>query len=112
VGLGRTGTLSLRDALVRIEFGPCDHMVDNFAHQERFALWTDALYCKEAGLRIDWQLLISGVQAIVDWPGAYFWRELTATHPDAKVILTIGDRERWYVSIQETNFRCLDHFES
>ena len=29
-GFGRTGTLSLREALVRLGFGPCDHMVENF----------------------------------------------------------------------------------
>src|SRR5215208_974592 len=38
-GLGRTGTASLREALVRVGFGPCDHMRENFAHPERFALW-------------------------------------------------------------------------
>ena len=38
-GFGRTGTTSMREALVRLGFGPCDHMVENFDHQERFALW-------------------------------------------------------------------------
>ena len=32
-GLGRTGTLSMREALVRLGFGPCDHIVENFEHQ-------------------------------------------------------------------------------
>ena len=54
-GLGRTGTLSLREALVRLGFGPCDHMVENFAHQERFALWDEALRRKHAGEPIDWR---------------------------------------------------------
>lgn len=38
-GFGRTGTLSTRTALARLGFGPCDHMVENEAHPERFALW-------------------------------------------------------------------------
>lgn len=107
-GLGRTGTASMREALVRLGFGPCDHMVENFEHQERFALWDEALHHKTAGEPIDWRPLLTGFQSIVDWPGAYFWRELTAAHPDAKVILTARDPERWYDSISATIFTLRD----
>src|SRR4051812_32496971 len=92
-GFGRTGTLSTRTALGRLGFGPCDHMVENEAHPERFVLWDEALVRKTAGEPIDWRPLLDGFQAIVDWPGAYFWRELTVTHPDAKVLLTVRDPE-------------------
>jgi hypothetical protein len=103
-GFGRTGTLSMREALVRLGFGPCDHMRENFEHPQRFALWDEALRRKTAGERIDWRPLLAGYQAIVDWPGAYFWRELTTAHPEAKVILTLRDPDRWYDSIQATIF--------
>ena len=103
-GFGRTGTASMRDALVRLGFGPCDHMRENFEHPERFALWAEALRCKDAGEPTDWRPLLDGFRAVMNWPGAYFWRELTATHPQAKVILTIRDPERWYGSIQATIF--------
>ena len=79
-GFGRTGTLSTRAALVRLGCGPCDHMVENHEHLERFALWDEVLRRKTAGEPIDWRPLLTGFQAIVDWPGAYFWRELTAAH--------------------------------
>lgn len=102
VGFGRTGTLSLREALVRLGFGPCDHMTENFEHPSRFALWDEALARKRAGEPIDWRPLLGGYRAIVDWPGAYFWRELVAAHPDAPVILTIRDPERWYESVRST----------
>jgi hypothetical protein len=52
-GLGRTGTASMREALTRLGFGPCDHMVVNFEQQERFALWDEALRRKHAGEPID-----------------------------------------------------------
>lgn len=104
-GFGRTGTLSLREALVRLGFGPCDHMLENFEHPERFALWQDAFRHKQAGEPIDWRPLLDGYRAIVDWPGAYFWRELIAAHPDAKVILTVRDPDRWYQSSLATIFR-------
>jgi hypothetical protein len=107
-GFGRTGTLSLRAALVRLGFGPCDHMVENHEHPERFAPWHEALRRKAAGQPIDWRPLLDGFQAIVDWPGAYFWRELIAAHPRAKVVLTVRDPERWYDSIQATIFSVLD----
>ena len=38
----------------------------------------------------------------VDWPSAYFWRELSAMHPDAKIILTERDAEAWYKSFSST----------
>jgi hypothetical protein len=107
-GFGRTGTLSMRNALVRLGFGPCDHMHENFDHPERFALWTEALRRKNTGEPIDWRPLLAGYQAIVDWPGAHFWRELAVAHPQAKVILTVRDPQRWYASIQATIFPILD----
>jgi hypothetical protein len=108
VGFGRTGTSSLREALTRLGFGPCDHMEDNFLHPERFALWTEALRRKDAGEPIDWRPLLADYRAIVDWPGAYFWRELAAAHPQAKVILTVRDPARWWASIQATIFPFLE----
>ena len=101
-GLGRTGTLSLHAALERLGFAPCEHMTNCFAHPERFALWLDAVRRKRAGEPIDWRSLFTGYRATVDWPGAFFWRELTAAHPEAKVILTVRDPERWYDSAAAT----------
>jgi hypothetical protein len=107
-GFGRTGTLSMRTALLRLGFGPCDHMVENEEHPERFALWDEALRQKTADEPIDWRPLLTGFQAIVDWPGAYFWRELTTAHPEAKVVLTVRDPERWVDSISATIFAMSD----
>ena len=101
-GLGRTGTLSLHAALERLGFAPCEHMTNCFAHPERFALWLEAARRKRAGEPIDWRPLFTGYRATVDWPGAYFWRELIAAHPEAKVILTVRDPERWYDSARAT----------
>jgi hypothetical protein len=106
-GFGRTGTTSLRAALVQLGFDPCDHMDENFERPERFVPWGEAFQRKQAGEPIDWRPLLSDFRAIVDWPGAYFWRELTSAHPEAKVILTVRDPDRWYVSTLATifNFR-------
>lgn len=110
-GFGRTGTLSLRQALEHLGFGPCGHMHTNFEHPERFAHWEEALRRKEAGELIDWRPLLEGYPAIVDWPAASFWRELAAAHPAAKVILTVRDPARWFDSMQDTIFPFLASLE-
>jgi hypothetical protein len=101
VGVGRTGTLSLKAALDRLGFGPCFHMRNVLDHPERLPLWEAAA----AGSAIDWDEVFAGYESSVDWPGAAFWRELTAYYSDAKVILTVRDPERWYDSVRETIYQ-------
>jgi hypothetical protein len=79
-------------------------MLENIERPERFALWHEVFQRKQAGQPIDWRPLLSGYRAIVDWPGTYFWRELVAAHPEAKVILTMRDPQRWYESALATIF--------
>ena len=98
-GLGRTGTLSLKRALEQLGFGPCHHMIEVFAHPDTLPLWV------EAGQgRPDWGAIFGGYQAVVDHPGCNFWRELMDVYPDAKVIHTLRDPERWFESTQATIF--------
>lgn len=40
--------------------------------------------------------------ATTDWPAALFIDELVAAYPEAKVVLTIRDTEKWWKSFQET----------
>lgn len=103
-GFGRTGTLSLRVALERLGFGPCDHMEQTLAQPERVALWQEAATLRAAGQPVDWRPLLQGYRAAVDWPGAAFWLELSAAHPRARVILTVRDPDRWYASMAATLF--------
>lgn len=93
-GFGRTGTLSLKTALEKLGFGPCHHMESVFGQEEQADLW---LRAAEGGL-VDWERVYDGYRAGVDWPGARFWREITAAFPEAKVILTVRDPEKWYES--------------
>jgi hypothetical protein len=100
VGLGRTGTMSLKVALEQLGFGPCYHMVEVFAHApESFRLW-------EAVVRDEpnWEAVFEGYAATVDYPGCTFWRELVSHYPDAKVILTIRDPASWFASVSKTIF--------
>ncbi|HJU98616.1 MAG TPA: sulfotransferase [Jiangellaceae bacterium] len=101
VGVGRTGTLSLKAAVERLGFGPCFHMRNVLDHRERLPLWEAAA----TGSPVDWDAVFAGYESSVDWPGAAFWRELTGHYPRAKVILTVRDPERWYDSVRETIYQ-------
>ncbi len=98
-GLGRTGTMSLKLALEQLGFGPCHHMVEVFMHPESVPQWVDA----GAG-KPDWDALLGGYQAMVDYPGCNFWRELMDHYPDAKLLHSTRDPERWFESTQATIF--------
>jgi Sulfotransferase domain len=42
---------------------------------------------------------------------AYFGRQLTSAHLEAKVVLTVHDPDRWYDSISATIFPLLEYLE-
>ena len=73
-------------------------MSEVIAHPEHVPVWDAA----GRGEPVDWEALFRGYQAIVDWPGCNFYREFLARYPDAKVILTVRDPERWYDSARQT----------
>ncbi len=97
-GFGRTGTMSLKVALEELGFGPCYHMIELFGHPEHVKLWEAA----SQGKPVDWEELFSGYRATTDWPACSFYKELMERYPDAKVILTMRDPNRWYESTYKT----------
>ncbi len=101
VGVGRTGTLSLKSALETLGFGPCFHGRHVLDHRDRLSLWQAAA----RGERVDWAKVFDGYQSTVDWPGAAFWRELAAAFPQAKLVLTVRDPDAWYESVRGTIYQ-------
>lgn len=99
-GFGRTGTFSLKAALERLGFGPTYHMLEVFQHPEHIARWQAAA----DGAPADWDALFAGYNSAVDWPASAFYRELMDVYPEAKVILTVRDPERWHESGMNTIF--------
>jgi len=98
-GLGRTGTMSLKLAIEKLGLGPCFHMAELFADPTRVPTWMAA-----ADGRPDWEAVFKGFPATTDYPACSFWRELAAAYPQAKVILTVRDADKWFESTQETIF--------
>ena len=100
-GVGRTGTYSLKLALETLLGAPCYHMMEVFAHPEDVPVWSDALHDRP----VDWDGLLTGYAAAVDWPAAAFWRELSAACPDALVLLSTRDTaDAWWRSASATIF--------
>ena len=97
-GFGRTGTSSLQAALEELGFGPCYHMTEVFAHPEHIPVWEAAV----RGEPVEWESVLGGYRAAVDWPAAAFYEDLMRRYPDASVILTVRDPERWYESTRKT----------
>ena len=102
-GLGRTGTMTLKTALEMLGFAPCHHMVEVFAHMEQAQFWLRAA----KGEPVDWEELFADYNASVDWPSAHFYAELADRYPDAKIILTRRDPQRWFESISETILKAM-----
>jgi Sulfotransferase domain len=97
-GFGRTGTMSLKVALETLGLDPCYHMTEVLAHPEHTGFWISAWRREPA----DWEGVLGVYEATMDWPACTFYGELMERHPDAKVILSVRDPERWYESVRNT----------
>lgn len=97
-GFGRTGTTSLKAALETLGFGRSYQLTEVFRHPEHVAFWEAA----RRGERVDWEGFFSGYGVAVDWPACSFYAELMEAFPEAPVILTVRDPDRWYESVRST----------
>jgi sulfotransferase family protein len=105
VGFGRTGTASLYTALNQLGF-PCYHMFEvirNKQNRTHLDFWFRVAN-SEPGAQHDWEQVFAKYTAAVDNPACVVWRELWATYPDAKFVLTLHPKgaEVWYESTMQT----------
>lgn len=100
-GFGRTGTLSTKRALELLGLGPCHHMEEAIRHPSQFR----DLAAHVRGDPVDWRRALAGYRSQVDFPGAVIWRELLDAFPDAKVLHTVRDPDRWYDSTLDTIYQ-------
>jgi hypothetical protein len=99
-GVGRTATFSMKFALEHLGLGPCYHMSEVLAAARRnIPLWLDVVDGKP-----DWDAIFDGFQSTTDYPACTFWRELADYYPEARVILTVRDADRWFDSVSHTIF--------
>jgi len=100
-GLGRTGTMSLKCALEHLSGEKCFHMVELLNLPDRVK------YFKKNNLdrRTNWERTFEGFGSVTDFPCCMYYTELAALYPEAKIILTVRDPEKWYESTLETIYR-------
>ncbi|MCZ4409135.1 hypothetical protein O3Q51_09960 [Cryomorphaceae bacterium 1068] len=104
VGVGRTGTYSLRMAINQLGYGPCHHMEEVLKNMEvQVSRWSEALNGKA-----DWEAIYNGFNSAVDWPTAGFYRELIKEYPNAKFILTERSPKSWADSFGSTIYKLLE----
>lgn len=99
-GFGRTGTLSLKKALELIGMGPCYHMDEMIRFPRHMEVWKAAAQKQP----VNWSEIFSEYQSSLDFPASLYYRELLTAYPDAKVILTVREPERWYQSMYDTAY--------
>ena len=100
-GFGRTGTLSMKAALEQLGFGPCYHMEEVFKRPAHIREWGRF---RPSGSP-DLDLLFGRFGSAVDFPASLVYRELADRFPDAKVVHTVRDADRWYDSTAETIYQ-------
>ncbi len=98
LSLGRTGTMSLKQALEDLGFGKCYHFSDMFHHPEHIEIWKSLA----RGESIDWEALFKGYQSSLYWTPSYDYQPLLDQYPDIKFILTVRDSDAWYKSVSNT----------
>ena len=99
-GFGRTGTMSMKSALEMLGLQPCHHMLEVNTNDAQRDTWR-AIAADQSR---DWDSAFAGYQAAVDWPSAFYWRELSEYYAQAKILLTVRSAESWYDSMTKTIF--------
>ncbi|MFN8296417.1 MAG: sulfotransferase [Chitinophagales bacterium] len=97
-GMGRTGTLSLKHALEELGYHKTHHMLEVIENPEQLPYWIEMHHNRKS----DYDAMFKGFTAMVDFPGAIYYKEFMVQYPDAKVILNVRDPEKWYKSVNDT----------
>ncbi|KAJ7290792.1 P-loop containing nucleoside triphosphate hydrolase protein [Mycena rebaudengoi] len=107
LGFFRTGTSSMQAALEMLGYKETHHGAAVVSNALEADMWMEAIDAKFFGKgqpygREEWDQLLGHCQAVTDAPSILFSEELIAAYPDAKVILTNRDPEKWWKSYSDT----------
>ena len=109
-GKGRTGTSSLKAAMEILGM-KCYHMSETLKSKDHPLLWNECFDNRPSG-DVDIILGKNGYEASCDHPSCMFFEEQMKVYPDAKIILTIRDPDKWYRSCCDTIFRLIPESQS
>ncbi|PGH00649.1 hypothetical protein AJ80_09139 [Polytolypa hystricis UAMH7299] len=107
LGMMRTGTMSIRSALLELGIKGVYHMFEAVQNPPDAEFWTKVLNHKFLGKGPKWrQEELDGVlgdfQACLDMPTAALMPELIAAYPEAKVIIAMRDPDAWFTSVMRS----------
>lgn len=95
-GFGRTGTESTQLALEILLGAKCYHMKEVIERPDHLDRWH--AFARDGNRGMDWQKLMQGYEACVDWPACNYYKDLMAAFPDAKVLLNVREPDAWFAS--------------
>jgi hypothetical protein len=108
-GYGRTGTSTLKKALEILGYDPTYHMYEVVVNRRKHPnFWVrvsdkepvdfDEIFCENGKPKY---------RATCDLPSSLYWKEQLDQYPEAKVILTFRNAEKWYKSCMDTIFHVI-----
>lgn len=97
-GFPRTGTTTLKSALQTLGYNDTYHFKDLIANPHTLKYWQEL----ETTGNTNFDALFDGYKATVDFPGYPYYKIIMERYPDAKVILSKRDFEKWYESVSKT----------
>ena len=101
-GLGKTGTVSLAEALKTLGHNAF-HFMDHMSYHGKE--WRDLYH---DGIVPNFATMYKDVDAVTDLPAAFWFQEILEVFPDAKVILTVRDSEEQWVQSLLKHFKLVD----
>lgn len=93
---GRTGTHSFKKAMEILGYGKCYHMEEVFDNC-MCTEWLKYSVSRDPNIMRD-ILEKNGYHSTCDMPTSLYWQEQLLLYPDAKLVLTTRDPEKWYDS--------------
>lgn len=95
VGMSRTGTESIKQAMELLYNGPAYHMSVVLNKTQDLKFWSDLAFGVVTPDNVDWQQILTGYIATTDLPCAHYFEPLAKAFPDAKVVLSVRDEQTW-----------------
>ena len=104
-GLGKTGTKSITKALRHLGFIVFDWEEQTFDFLDH---WVDVF---KSGAQPDVKRVYQNADAVVDFPGNFFWEEILEAFPDSKVVLSEREEDSWIKSaVNQLQEKCTSFY--
>lgn len=106
LGLSRSGTESLQQALIQLGYTECHHGFRYITDPSETLVWVRLHLARRQGDKpstADFDQILGDCAAVTDTPSYCFAHELIDAYPDAKVILNYReDVQAWHKSVEST----------